>query len=120
MLPNLKGKAVVAPDGVTFAGRGTVVGAETVALTTAQLAAHAHAVGTLAISPNPHDHTYNDQTFAAFAAAGAAVNTVNTLPTSNTGTTSLSITGAAATEGGGTAHTNIQPTRVCGAVWIKR
>jgi len=96
-LPNGKGKTFVGldPANVSF----DVIG-ETGGTQAATMPTHGHAlsgapgVGTLAVSPDPHSHTYNDQTFAAFAAAGAAVNTVNTLPTSNTGTTSLSITGA--------------------------
>lgn len=124
VLPDYRGRVRVAPNGTTFASRGTVVGAESsgFSLAEANLPAHVHGAGTLTISPNPHSHTYLETNAAgALAASGAAI-TAFTQSNPQTAATSLSITGSTASVGSGTAVgvATIQPTRTCGITWIKR
>lgn len=131
-LPDLRGRVTAGKDdmGGTSADRltnqtgglngdtlGATGGAETHALTTAQLASHSHAAGTLATaSDGAHSH---NTTIFAVPNAGYQLeggNDVNLGPQSQASSTSgahtHTITGSTASAGSGTAHNNVQPTLI--------
>jgi len=106
-------------------------------LTAAQLAththsggAHTHGVGTLAVSPNPHSHGTSggglvvgeiDQTAnITVGGGGYGLHSLTNITLSIAGATASAAPGALGSAGSDAAHSNVQPTRVCGTVWIKR
>lgn len=95
---------------------GSFFGADTVTLTISQMPVHYHAAG---IYDPGHTHTYHDYTIGAQAGNQAGWFGINTEPTSATSssTTGVRINSSNGLDqtysaGGGTAHSNVQPSRV--------
>lgn len=102
-LPSIAGKVIVGQNAATFATLMSTGGVETVALTTAQMPAHGHSV---TITDPGHSHTG----IPVPIAQGSSPNSINA--GSLAGSTSSAFTGisaVAASNGSGTAHTNLQP-----------
>jgi microcystin-dependent protein len=91
---------------------GAKPGAATVALTTAQLAAHIHPFGTKVPANNASGGGFNNSEAQANSGTPIVVPGV-----AGNNTTLFNLEGTQAT-GGGEAHNNIQPSLVCN-VWIK-
>jgi microcystin-dependent protein len=117
-VPNYIERVPMGPGGTN--ARGAKLGAATVALTTAQLAKHGHA-----LTDPKHSHTIPSNTVQAEAGGwyaktegGAFTQPLNDF--SGTGSAlGSSATGITLAESGsGEAHNNIQPSTVCN-VWIK-
>jgi len=108
-LPDLRGRAIVGMGqgpGLSSYGPGQVGGAESVALTTAQMPGHAHLIVASLKADTGADGT--DPAGAYPAAPGDA-----TLPfatgTPNATLSSTTLTGSTANSGNGTSHENRQP-----------
>ena len=99
---------------------GTIVGSggstsESTTLSTSQIPAHTH---TATVNEPPHFHTYNYPTFSGQSfASGTNYGTGST--STNTSSVQIGITVSNGNTGGGTAHTNVQPTIVAGLTFIK-
>jgi microcystin-dependent protein len=126
VMPDCRGRILAGADnmGGTAASRltgyvvGSVGGEQTHVLTTAELAAHAHAItdpGHLHGTTDPgHIHTYQSggvagSNYPQIANGPSSVPSTNSAVTNlsiNTATTGLSVNSA----GSGTAHNNVQPT----------
>lgn len=115
-LPDCRGRVLgVIGNGTGLTNRtlGTVVGAETHTLTTAEMPAHSHT-----ITDPGHSHTYvnntnNQSTDNAFGTESAADN-ADLSATSGTSTTGITVNST----GGGNAHNNMQPTVFISNVFI--
>jgi len=132
LLPDARGRTTAGKDnmGGTAANRltallaiGAAGGAETHALITAELAAHAHTQqGTFGSGGQSVNHTHA-QTFSSGNATGSSKPFYNSGSGSDFGpatslgsvdhTHSTTISGATTNTGSGTAHNNTQPTIVC-------
>lgn len=123
-LPKTLGRALAvygAGFGLTSRALALATGTETHALSTAELALHSHAAGTLAgDSGGAHTHTVTGDgttdvrdtpgTAGGFA-AGASGGIVRATATANSnGAHTHTISGSTANTGSGTAHNNMQPT----------
>jgi hypothetical protein len=116
-LPDYRGRVMVGPSGTTFTARGTLVGAVsdniniTLSGNTGAEAAHTHGPGGYQVvlpagALNP----------TAAAPGPPVAGTYSVTGTSGAGSSHLhSLSGSF-----GDVATTIQPTRCCGAVWIKR
>lgn len=125
-LPDFRGRSPMGfgtGTGLTARTIGQGIGVETIALSTANLAAHNHVITVSnpphdhGIAPNPHSHTYVNaiQSAGATLVAGSgfgfgADNTSGV--TLNIALTATAVTATSANTGSGTAHANIQPTLV--------
>ena len=110
--------------GETSSDLGATAGADDVTLSEAQLPAHLHALGTLKMPNHGHPVRYSPSNEQETRPEGglALVSNIDTnyaaftgTPTSTAGqqiggSGEVAITGAMATTGSGTAHTNMQPT----------
>lgn len=98
--------ATMTPNGTSLGATG---GAQTVTLTTDQLAAHGHAFAATTSSDGVHSHTTD--TAAGQGASGfdfAAQATPGS--TSSAGAHTHTVSGTTSNAGGGSAHANVQPT----------
>lgn len=107
--------------GLDTTSLGATAGADRRTNTSSNTPSHAHTVGTLAVtgdvSPNPHDHDYDDQRDnSAQASSGTARNVGNDsnakTTTSRNLTWSGSISGSVASSGSGDAFPILQPSMV--------
>ena len=112
-LPDARGRALVGAgqgSGLTNRPLGSRFGAETYALTVAQMTSHDHGDGTT--SENTHGHNYtrvNDAGEIVQSGTGAVV--MGGEGSSYTaGTTNVTHDHAITPEGGGAAHNNLQPS----------
>lgn len=110
-IPQLVGRAPIgagsAATGTSARVLGTVVGAETHALVTAELAVHSHANS---LSDPTHFHTQFIAGGASVGGGGAFGFDSNAALTTNTYGKATGITISNANAGSGTAHNNIQPS----------
>jgi microcystin-dependent protein len=90
---------------ITLAGK---TGEETHVITITEMPGHSHSKGTLAISPNPHNHP--SQASQIISAANIQSGTGYGAVSPSTGDTSLSISGNTGSIGSDSAHENVQPT----------
>lgn len=105
---------------------GAAGGAESHQLTTAQLASHTHANGTLSGNTNSagnHTHTLAGNTVVSsaggFEGLGSGSNNHDVNPVTTTAgahTHTVTISGAMAAAGTDTAHNNVQPTIICNKI----
>lgn len=98
---------------------GAAGGAESVALITANVAAHTHTFSDTATTSTGsvnHSHAVNSATAASGAGGDAAVEGVDnggSIPTTASGsahTHTVTVSGTTSSTGSGTAHANVQPT----------
>lgn len=100
--------STMTPNGTSL---GAVGGTQTHTLTEAQMPAHTHTVTGTTNTTGAHTHTVVEALFEF--TRGTGVNDGATVTDGNTGSAgdhSHSVTGAAATTGGGAAHPIVQPT----------
>ena len=130
-VPDLRGRSVIGSgtgSGLTARTLGTQnIGAETVALSTAELAAHTHGAGTL-VNANESAHTHPGLNVGGGAvkvvmdaAAGAVRRNIAYTAGDGTGNEfgvnagsahTHTISGSTSSSGSGTAHNNMQPSAV--------
>lgn len=108
-------------SGMTTGNLGGTGGAETVALTTAQLATHNHGVTdpghTHNIVDPGHQHTIPGAGSVGYASGGSNLNQVTGSTSSGVSTTNVSVSSGVTSisinnTGSGSAHNNVQPTLV--------
>lgn len=103
--------ATMAPDGASLNASG---GAETQALTEAQMPAHTHTLSGTAASAGAHTHTVatgtSDSIFEGSGASAVIRKGTATDTTSSAGSHTHTLSGTAVSTGGGDAHPNVQPT----------
>jgi microcystin-dependent protein len=120
-LPKTLGRALAvagAGSGLTSRALGVTAGAETHTLTTAQLPTITPA-GTVAISPNGHDHPITAKSNALGFGAGALAQASGAADTTLPGTvqsTSLDAAFTGTPFGSGTSHNNMQPSSFLNAM----
>lgn len=107
--------------GLDTTSLGATAGTDRRTNTSANTPSHSHAVGTLAVtgsvSPNPHDHNYDDQRDnSAQASSGTARNVGNQSNGKTTSSRNLtwsgSVSGSVASSGSGDAFPILQPSMV--------
>lgn len=113
-LPNLAGRVPIGAGtlGSDTYARGSTGGEAAHALTTAELAAHTHAPGTLATGSNgnhAHNVSVGPSGGLSQVAQETTTNTLSQVVSGFTGSHTHSLTGATASTGSGTAHENRPP-----------
>lgn len=109
-------------SGISGATLGAAGGLETVALTSAQNAAHTHdGSGMVTNSAGLHNHTVNGLLFGGAPGSTQAIltsgfNSPSPVTTDLEGLHTHTITGSTGSSGSGTAHQNTQPTIMCNKI----
>ncbi|WP_162928333.1 tail fiber protein [Sphingopyxis terrae] len=121
-LPDLRGRVVAGRDVDQggYAGRlstpnsqtlGASGGAQDMTLTEAQMPAHTHNLSGSTNSAGAHTHTYQRANgISGASGAGESLSSSTTSTTSSAGDHAHTLSGTAASTGGGQAHPNVQPT----------